>query len=207
MRVSRAIPLAAGFVALLVPARAAEFRLHVVDGRGNPVAGAIAWMETGKPPTPEKIEIVQKGRQFIPEVTVIPVGSTVSFPNRDTVQHHVYSFSKALKFDIPLYIGESPKSVRFDTPGVVTLGCNIHDWMAAYVLVLNTTKFARSDAAGSAVLNGAPAGPANVHIWHPRLRGAPIDLLLRPGAVQEVKLGLKPAFKRTPPAAEGGDYR
>jgi hypothetical protein len=84
----------------------------------------------------------------------------------------VYSFSPAKSFEIKLYAGNSPMEVLFDKPGVVTLGCNIHDWMVGYVLVVPTPYFARSDAAGAAQLRELPAGTYEVRAWHPRQRGA-----------------------------------
>ena len=123
---------------------------------GRPVESAIVWAEHPggrSPPAPIQAEIIQKNRQFLPAVTVVPVGSAIRFPNQDNVRHHVYSFSFAKTFGIPLYIGESPQTIQLDRPGIVTLGCNIHDWMAAYIVVLETGVFAHTDA------------------WYPRLRG------------------------------------
>jgi plastocyanin len=81
-------------------------------------------------------------REFTPYVSVIQTGTRVEFPNRDPIQHHVYSFSPAKTFEIKLYSGRSPESILFDKPGVITIGCNIHDWMIAYVLVVPTPYFA-----------------------------------------------------------------
>src|SRR4029434_4728661 len=118
--------------ALVVSAVGADVQVLVKDQTGRPVEGAVIWAEGPQKKTLPAIqtEIVQKNRQFIPPVTIVPVGSIVRFPNWDNVQHHVYSFSAAKTFDIPLYIGQSPKAIEFERPGIVTLGCNIHDWMA-----------------------------------------------------------------------------
>ena len=139
------------FCALGLRALAGDVQILVRDQAGRPVEGAIVWAEVAreKPPPPVQTEIVQKNRQFIPPVTVIPVGSVVRFPNWDNVQHHVYSFSTTKTFDIPLYIGESPQAIEFERPGIVTLGCNIHDWMAAYIVVLDTSVSAKTDATGA----------------------------------------------------------
>ena len=85
---------------------------------------------------------------FAPDVLVIPVHSTVQFPNSDAISHQVYSFSSARHFQLPLYRGKPYPPVQFDQPGVVTLGCNIHDNMIAYMLVTDAPFFGRTDALG-----------------------------------------------------------
>ncbi|MDD5199348.1 MAG: methylamine utilization protein [Terrimicrobiaceae bacterium] len=194
-------------------ARAADVTVLAKDDKGRAVPDAAVWVEqAGKQarPKPVETEIVQNHRQFIPRVTVIPVGSSVQFPNRDTVQHHVYSFSPARTFELPLYIGESPRTINFDQAGVVTLGCNIHDWMSASIVVVNTPFFAVTDAGGRAVVRGVPGGDVVIHVWHPRLRGEAIEWRadLSGGSIQrEAALKLRPEFRRTPPDADGGTYR
>ena len=101
--------------------------------------------------------IAQVDREFVPYMTVLQTGTTVTFPNRDPIQHHVYSFSPAKSFEIKLYSGKSPSEILFDKPGVVTLGCNIHDWMIGYMLVVSTPYFAKTDAGGIARLRDVPA--------------------------------------------------
>jgi plastocyanin len=186
-----------------------DLRILVKDQTGRPVEGALVWAQQpgGKNAgAPLQWEIVQRNRQFLPMVTVIPVGSTVRFPNQDNVQHHVYSFSLARTFDIPLYLGQSPP-IQFDRPGIITLGCNIHDWMLAYIVVLDTALYAQTDAKGLASLRDLPAD-AMIHAWCPRMRGDPIAHRLQPGqSYVELVLKLRPAFSRTPPDDREGGYR
>ena len=99
-------------------------------------------------------------------------GTSVNFPNRDQIRHHVYSFSPAKTFEIPLYAGMPEKLIDFDRPGEVVLGCNIHDWMKAYVFVVDTPYFAVTDGAGEAEL-ALPVGDYRVEVWHPQLDGEP----------------------------------
>lgn len=198
---------AVGLCALGFRMDAADFHVTVRDQTGRPVEGAIVWaQQPGGNNPPVQSQILQKGRQFLPAVTVIPVGSSIRFPNQDSVQHHVYSFSLAKKFDIPLYIGESPP-IQFDRPGIVTLGCNIHDWMAAYIVVIDTRAYAQTDAKGVALLQNLSAEPVTIHAWNPRLRGNPVVYNAQPGQNSaELTLKLRPAFSRTPPDDRGG-YR
>lgn len=166
---------AAPFVILLLLTSlpAAEVAFRFVDAKQTPVADVVvSLVPLDAPPavtTPaEPVVIAQEKQEYLPYVSVVAAGTAVNFPNRDTVKHHVYSVSKAKKFELPLYAGEARESVRFDQPGVVTLGCNIHDWMLAYVVVVGTPWFAKADPNGSAAIK-APAGRYRMEIWHPRL--------------------------------------
>jgi hypothetical protein len=104
-------------------------------------------------------------------VLIVPVGAEVSFPNRDTVRHHVYSFSPTRPFELKLYGSEqAARSVKFDKAGVVALGCNIHDSMVAFIRVVTTPFAAKTDGAGHARLTGMNGGAATLKLWHPYLK-------------------------------------
>ena len=157
-------------------ARAAALEAQVKDAAGKPLADAVVYAIAGSAhdarPARPSVAIEQIDREFVPYVTAVQVGTTVTFPNRDPILHHVYSFSPAKNIDIPLYTGKSPVQVLFDKAGVVTLGCNIHDWMIGYILVVPTPHFARTDASGTARLRDLPGGAYDVHAWHPQQRAA-----------------------------------
>jgi plastocyanin len=174
---SRHAPLLASALAVvLTAARAATLEISVVDGAGQPLADAAVYATPaaggaearGRPTA----VIEQVDREFVPYVTVVQTGTAVTFPNRDAILHHVYSFSPAKPFEIKLYTGRSPTEIVFDKAGTVTLGCNIHDWMTAYVLVVNTPHFARTDARGLARIADLPAGAYEVRAWHPQQKAA-----------------------------------
>ena len=116
----------------------------------------------------------QVDKEFVPKVQAILVGTAVTFPNRDSVRHQVYSFSPAKRFELPLYTGV-PQAITFDKPGVVILGCNIHDWMIGYVYVSESPYFAKTDAQGKPVLTDLPPRAYVVRVWHPQLSGAEDD--------------------------------
>ena len=144
------------------------------DDKGAPCSDAVAYAVGAASAAPKKHAIVdQRDKQFIPYVTAVPVGTAVSFPNSDNIRHHVYSFSPAKKFELPLYSGVPAEPVVFDKVGFVTLGCNIHDWMIAYVAVLPTPYFQVTRQDGHAVLKDLPAGQYTVQVWHPALKGQP----------------------------------
>ena len=109
----------------------------------------------------------QVNKQFVPQVSVVEAGTAISFPNKDNIRHHVYSFSAAKTFELKLYSGKPSNPVVFDHPGVVTLGCNIHDVMLGYVVVVDTPFHAVADAHGVAHLAGLPAGDYGIHAWTP----------------------------------------
>jgi hypothetical protein len=112
------------------------------------------------------MDLDQKGREFVPHVLPVRVGTPVFFPNSDDIQHHVYSFSPAKSFEIKLYSGTPVEPIVFDRPGVVAIGCNIHDWMLAYVHVTESPYHASTDTEGVWALN-LPDGNYTVEVWHP----------------------------------------
>ena len=170
------------FVWLLVwalgPVCAATVQVQVQDGAGKPLADAVVFLESPAArllakPAPGA-DIAQVGKQFDPKVLVVPTGTSVQFPNRDTVRHHVYSFSPTKTFELKLYAGTAANPVVFDKSGIAVLGCNIHDNMAAWVVVVDTPYYGRSAQSGAVVMNNVPAGSYRLRVWHPGLAvGAP----------------------------------
>ena len=196
-------------------ARAATVSATLSDPVGKTIADAVLSLtplDAPAPATPPAagVEIAQAGQQYRPFVTPVRVGTTVTFPNKDDVQHHLYSVSKPKPFEKPLYESGASETVLFDRPGVVTLGCNIHDWMAAYVVVLETPWFAKSGPEGRATVAGLPGGRYRLDLWHPRL-AAPatreISLAADASAEEKFELRLKPERRiRRAPTGESGAY-
>ena len=189
-------PILALALAVAPASIAASVEAQVRDPVGRPVADAVFYAMPAAGASEARpgrhIEIEQEDREFVPYVSVVQTGTTVSFPNRDPILHHVYSFSPAKSFEITLYTGKSPKEVLFDKPGVITLGCNIHDWMIAYLLVVSTPYFAKTDATGNARLRDLPAGGYEFRVWHPRERAAATAraLVLEASATPAIGFGL-----------------
>lgn len=121
------------------------------------------------PAPPVEAVMDQVNRSFEPDLLVIPVASTVTFANSDTVSHQIYSFSPAKRFQLPLYRGKPYPPTLFDQAGVVTLGCNIHDEMLAYIVVTDAPFFGRTTTNGMWSTE-VPSGHYRVSIWHPRIR-------------------------------------
>ena len=179
--VPRRLPALATALALAAACggvQSASVSVSVSDQAGRPLHDAVVLLEpaTGKLPVAPLagVQIVQVKRQFAPQVSVVTVGTPVSFPNDDTVRHHVYSFSPVKTFELKLYAGVPNTPVVFDKPGIAVLGCNIHDQMVAWVVVVDTPLYARSAASGKARIEGVPPGNYQLRVWHSALaEGAP----------------------------------
>jgi plastocyanin len=208
----RALLPALGALALAAsPAAAGDLIVQVRTAKGAGVANAVVSLYPGGrpaalPATRQSYQIAQRDLQFSPFVLVVPVGAQVSFPNFDNVRHHVYSFSPVRRFELRLYAREQTRSVRFDRPGIVPLGCNIHDSMIAFIDVVDTGFAARTDASGRVSFANVPAGPVLARIWHPYLR-APANQI-------EQRWAIAPTGRRTkavpvnlrPPPRPGSTY-
>ena len=202
------------FAALLCSA-AAGASFTVTEAKGNkPVADAVVSLvplggQTAAPTAATPVSIVQKDKEFTPQVTAVLVGSTIEFANEETKgKHHVYSLSAAKKFEIPLHDPGNRRPVVFDKSGIVALGCNIHDWMRAYVVVLETPWFAKTAEAGAVEIT-APAGRYRVEVWHPRLKKIESrEVTLPVSAPTAFALALEPDQRiRRGPTAVGGGYK
>ncbi|KRI01681.1 methylamine utilization protein [Curvibacter sp. PAE-UM] len=158
---------------LALPLRAGTLVVDVLQGSGLPLADAVVFLESPQARRQVrplmKAEMGQAGKQFVPQVLVVTTGTEVDFPNRDTVRHHVYSFSPVKKFELKLYIGTPTKPVLFDQPGIAVLGCNIHDQMVGWIVIVDTPYFGRTAAQGQVVLDKLPPGNYRLRSWHPGL--------------------------------------
>lgn len=157
---------------------AGTLEVSVVDEQGKPLAdvavyatsrtgGTAGVAASGASPT---AIMDQQNHQFVPHVLVVRTGTAVTFPNSDNVSHHVYSFSPTKPFELGLYKGNVYPPVVFDKPGIVVVGCNIHDGMLGYIRVVDTPHFAVTNEQGVAVLDDVPSGNYDVDAWTPRVR-------------------------------------
>jgi len=154
-------------------ASAATLQISVVDEAGKPLADTAVFLDSPQAKRAIKplpgASVGQKDRTFIPSLLIIPTGTSVHFPNMDTVRHHVYSFSPAKRFELKLYVGTPAEPVVFDQSGIVLLGCNIHDQMVGTILVVDTPFYGITSADGRLTLHNVPAGPYTLRAWHSRL--------------------------------------
>jgi len=206
--------LAAVGLGIATSASAAQLQLDLKSPDGRPIVDAVAsFMPAAgvsgavKLDTPR--EMAQQHITFVPHVLLVPVGAVVSFPNRDRVRHHVYSFSPAKRFELKLYGQEQSRTVQFDKAGVVALGCNIHDKMSGYIVVVDTPYAAQSDAAGRVTLTNVPDGAGVLTIWAEGLK-APDNQLVQRITLQGQRATTQVLDVRAPPPAAmtmpmGGD--
>jgi len=167
------VVLTLGAMTALVHAGAVD--VSVTDAKGLPAEDAVVVANPlagppAPPGAPATAVVDQIDKEFNPLVTVVRTGTLVSFPNKDSIKHHVYSFSPAKRFELPLYKGKPSKPVLFDHAGLVVLGCNIHDWMLGYVYVVDSPWFAKTGNDGKARLSDLPAGDYEIVVYHPRAK-------------------------------------
>jgi plastocyanin len=162
--------------AVMSAAWAGALQVQVTWPDGRPAGGMAITVTsadgTRAPAAPVSATMDQVDRAFTPELLVVPVGSSVAFPNSDVINHQVYSFSKARRFQLPLYHGTAYPPLRFDTPGLVVLGCNIHDSMVGYIVVTEAQYFGLSDARGTFDVASVPDGDYDIRVSHPRMRAS-----------------------------------
>jgi plastocyanin len=210
------------FASLLgcLPCSAGELSIVVLDRDGHGVDQVAVTATPATPaapaattPAPAPAVMDQRNRAFVPGVIVVAVGSSVQFPNNDTVSHQVYSFSPAKHFQLPLYKGEIHPPVVFDRPGLVVLGCNIHDSMVGYIYVTPAPYFGSTDAHGALLLKDLPKGDYQIAIWSPYIADAPATLTrsvpVEGSGSQAERFQLKVGLRAEPepkPHRENWDY-
>jgi plastocyanin len=219
MDVSRISAVAAGLYCVLAfvagVARAATVEVSIVDRDAAPVAGAAVYW---RPPT-ASLQLAGTGTtavmdqvdtRFVPHVLIVQTGTSVEFPNSDTVAHHVYSFSHPNQFKLPIYKGHAHPPVTFAESGIVILGCNIHDNMLGYILVVDSASFGKTDEYGKVRLT-TNSNAGEIVIWSPRFRDAD-DRLVRSLDGDDAQITfqltkpLRPPFDKKTDALSWSDY-
>ena len=160
-----------GYLIAMTSLSAQAANVSVTDTAGTPLENAVieVYYDAATPTDAQTKNIVQRNAAFNPQVTTIPTGSHVAFPNEDTTRHHVFSFSPAKTFDLELFLSETPPPVHFEKAGVVVLGCNIHDQMQAFIVVSDAPYAALTDSAGNLSLPALPEGSHRMRVWHSRM--------------------------------------
>jgi plastocyanin len=193
---ARIYPLFALLLGVHGWAGAATLDVEMREHTGKLLADAVVTLQgpIDQPAIQLDADMDQRGQQFAPHVLAVHSGTPIRFPNSDNIRHQVYSFSPAKRFELRLYKGTPSDPVLFDKPGVVVLGCNIHDSMLGYVYVTDDPRFGVTDAQGKLALDNLPAGDYRVTLWHPLLTGMQP---LSGGSVKIPAAGLKQAFELT----------
>jgi plastocyanin len=149
-----------------VPAANADVTGQVALGKAW-ARDAVVSIEGDKTATPlGKVVVDQRNKAFSPHVSVVTVGTTIEFPNNDTVFHNVFAYFDARKFDLGMYPQGAKKSVTFPKTGFVSLQCNVHSEMSAYIVVVDTPYYAKTDGQGHFTVKNVPDGQYTVKVWH-----------------------------------------
>lgn len=174
------------------------------------VRDAVLWFTPNRTlaaPKPGRYTIDTRNKRFSPRTLVLPVGSSVDFPNSDPVIHNVFSLSPGNEFDLGLYgEGESAEAV-LAKPGVVMAFCNVHYSMFAALVVVDTPYTAQVGADGRFELRDLPAGGGTLHLWHPRAERWTQSLVLPSPAPMNVSLPIVKTLIPQHTNKTGGSYR
>lgn len=201
-------------LALCAPALAGNVagRVELLE-KGGKQAGdlseVVVYLEGPKArPKPESVKVVMKGKAFIPHVLAVGAGTSVEFPNEDSIFHNAFSLSDPNRFDLELYKRPKTGSFTFRHPGVVKVYCNIHPQMSAVVVVLDNPFFARASREGDFAIEGVPAGRYQLRAWHERGGEAAVDVTVPAEGKVSAELRLDASsFKRIPHKNKfGKDY-
>jgi plastocyanin len=215
-RTTRAPWLGALLTVLCAPLSAADLNASVVDAAGHGVAGIVLIAEPQfdlpgrKGNRAATVIMDQQHMQFVPDILVVQTGTGVEFPNSDQIEHQVYSFSAAKSFKLSLYAGHKYPPIIFDHPGLVVVGCNIHDHMIGYVYVTDSPYFGRSDQSGHWSLRDLTPGAYRLTAWHPRMQ-EPGGMSLEMALTITDTAAAAPVIQLTralrPPTEHAGDKR
>jgi plastocyanin len=185
------------------PAERVESRLGIVEGRikvpGGDTSDLYVYVDYRGPLVRGKpVEIKQENKQFIPRVQVVPIGTSVTFPNLDPIFHNVFSNSPRNSFDLGSYrAGDQSRAAVFNSPGVVDIFCNIHQRMSAHVLVVPSKLYMRVRPDGAFRIEGVPTGMRNVVAWSPSLKPVQQKVEVGPGVPARVAFEMEYTDQKT----------
>ncbi|MFZ2493380.1 MAG: methylamine utilization protein [Thermoanaerobaculia bacterium] len=178
-------------VLVTLPLGAATIEVRVARAGGAPVNDAVVYAVPATPlPLARKVGIMdQVDRMFVPHVLPVQTGTWVEFPNSDNIRHQVFSLSPARRFQLPLYVGKPARPIQFPEAGIVAIGCNIHEQMSGFIIVVDTPYFATTRE-GQATLDGIVAGEYTVRVWYPGMKTEPEPQVVKLGGTEKKSLSI-----------------
>lgn len=159
---------------LLTQVHAAELMVKLVDKDNKPLENVVVYVTPksgveGLPKNHEQLIVGQKDKKFSPYVTVMQKGQKITFSNQDDITHHIYSVSGNNRFDFKLKAGAEVVTDDMSSTEEIAMGCNIHDWMSGYVLVVDTPYYGVSNDNGVVSLTVSQLEQYTITAWHPQL--------------------------------------
>ena len=186
--------------------------ISVIASSSSPLASLVVYLTPTQPISIQKnhdnLIISQKNKKFVPYIEVVQKGNKISFHNNDDITHHIYSVSGNNRFDFKIQGKQIKNSPNLDSLGEVAMGCNIHDWMSGYVLVVDTPFFTKTNTHGTAIFNNIPSGKYQLTIWHPQL-DAPHNKVSQTITItgnQQLQLKLSNTFLAIPSQESEDDF-
>jgi plastocyanin len=199
---------------------AGQITIKVEDNQGQPINQAVvsltpisakAKAEARGLPA-RKAQLAQRNKQFDPHIIAVQKGARVEFPNYDDIKHQVYSLSDVQPFDFMIEQGSNEQGMVFQEAGAINVGCNIHDWMLAYIFVTDTPYFGTTDENGRMTIDLPNDNTFNWHVWHPRItedaqssRGS-LDTSTGVNTVIKMQESLLPAYDEAADLDDFDDY-
>ncbi len=192
--------------------RAGEITVIVKDTNHDPVANIAVWVTpkqlSGKT-LKNPVTISQKNKAFIPYFSIVQAQQPIVFSNNDDISHHVFSASREKSFSFRLKKGESNRNIAFSNNVAISMGCNVHDWMSAHLLVVDTPYYGHSNEEGRVTLSIEELGEASLEIWHPQINDA-VETLKRSITIEQqsatITFQLTKPLDQIPEQKSGDDF-
>jgi len=148
-------------------------QINVQDYKGMPASDMVVYLQplSGQQlsQSDEIVTVTQQNEAFAPYITVSQTKKQVNFVNQDDITHQIYSADSDNRFSFTIRAGSEHLANAFDHEAEISMGCNIHDWMSGYLLVVDTPYFAKTDAQGQVRFSLSELGQYNIVVWHPQL--------------------------------------
>ncbi len=164
------------FPAFAASTNSSDVTLSIQNTKGQPVNDIVVWLthEDGSPVQSNNeqkpVVVSQQNKKFMPYLSVAHPTSDVVFTNQDNITHHIYSINTQNSFSFKIRAGQPPIARKFSHKGTIAMGCNIHDWMSGYLLIVDSERYGITNESGNISMNQLSHGRYNINIWHPQLQ-------------------------------------
>jgi plastocyanin len=161
----------------------------------------------GKKRAPRRRVIEQRGREFAPKLTAVSVGSTIAFPNFDSLFHNVFSTSPVTPFDLGMYRNGEAREYTFSKEGVIRVGCNLHSNMSAYIAVVASPHYTVTDGSGAFSFQHLAPGKYKLSAWNERSKEPVVKEITIKAGKNQLDVGVTDDAPKGPPPDKFGGKR